>query len=61
MHLRMLLFFVIGAVTGAALSAHFGGRAIWATLLPLAFVFAVLLYADLVVEKEKIEQKPSGH
>ena len=60
MHLRMLLFFVIGAVTGAALSAHFGGRAIWATLLPLAFVFAVLLYADLVVEKEKIEQKPSG-
>lgn len=61
MHLKMLFFFAVGCIAGAFLSNHFLGKAIWATLLPLAFVFCVLLYADLVAEKSRIEEKPAGH
>lgn len=60
-HIKMLIFFALGAVIGTIFSSHWGGRGIWATMLPLGFVFCVLLYADLVVEKGRIEQKPSGH
>lgn len=60
-HLAMLGFFVTGAVAGTVLCHLFLGRAIWAVLLPLIFLFVRLLHADVIVEKDLVEKKPSGH
>lgn len=60
-HFEMLMFFLIGAVVGTVLCNIFVGKAIWATLIPLGVILATLLYADLVAEKDRIEQKPAGH
>lgn len=60
-HLAMLGFFVTGAVVGTVLCHLFLGRAIWATLVPLVFLFGRLLYADVIMERDLVEKKPSGH
>ena len=60
-HFEMLMFFLIGAVVGTVLCNIFVGKAIWATLIPLGVILATLLYADLVAEKDRMEQKPAGH
>lgn len=60
-HFEMLMFFLVGAVVGTVLCNIFVGKAIWATLLPLGVILVTLLYADLVVEKDMMEQKPAGH
>lgn len=60
-HFQMLIFFLSGAVIGTVLCHLFLGKALWATLVPLGFIFCVLLYADLTIEKDLVEQKPSGH
>lgn len=60
-HLRMLIFFFAGASAGSLFAHLLGGRSIWLTLIPLAVVFAALLKADLGEEKDRMEQKPSGH
>ena len=46
-HLGMLGIFVLGAVVSTVLCRRVQGRAIWAALLPLAFVLVDLLQADL--------------
>lgn len=46
-HLGMLAVFVLGAVISTVLCRRIQGKAIWVALLPLAFVFVDLLYADL--------------
>lgn len=46
-HLLMLLVFVLGATVSTVLCLRIGGRAIWATLLPLAVILVDLLRADL--------------
>lgn len=60
-HFEMLMLFLIGAVVGTVLCNIFVGKAIWATLLPLGVILVTLLYADLVIEKDRMEQKPAGH
>lgn len=61
LHLKMLAFFLAGAVAGTVLCRLFFGRAIWATLLPLGVILFRLVYADLVLEKDLKEMKPMGH
>lgn len=60
-HFKMLIFFVIGILAGTICCNYFAGKAIWATLIPLSAIFVLLLYADLVKEKDLVEEKPSGH
>lgn len=60
-HFEMLIFFLIGSVTGTVLCHFWVGKAIWATLLPLGVILGTLLHADFIVEKNMMEQKPSGH
>lgn len=60
-HFEMLMFFLSGSVIGTVLCNIFVGKAIWATLLPLGVILVTLLYADLVAEKDRMEQKPAGH
>lgn len=60
-HLYMLLFFFAGASLGSLFGHWMGSRSIWLTLIPLVVVFAALLKADLGEEKNRMEQKPTGH
>ncbi len=54
-HLGMLGVFVLGGVISTALCRHFLGRAVWAALVPLAYVFADLLRADLRERRDKVQ------
>ena len=60
-HVEMTIILVIGVVLGTVLCRIFSVRAIWFSLIPLGTVFAALLYSDLIIEKDMIEKKPSGH
>lgn len=60
-HFVMLIFFLFGAVVGTVFCHLLVGKAIWVTLLPLGFVLVKLLRADLILEKDLVEKKPSGH
>lgn len=60
-HLEMLISFVIGGAIGAILCNLVGGRAIWGAAALLSLAFFDLLRADLVSEKGKLHQVPSGH
>lgn len=60
-HLSMLCVFVIGGIISTVLCTHFLGKAIFATLIPLAFVFGELMYADLIKEKNQLNKVPHGH
>ena len=60
-HTSMLICFIVGAVIGTVFCLLLSGKAIWCTLVPLGFLFAVLLHADLTLEKDMIEKKPAGH
>ena len=60
-HCGMLCFFALGAIVGTVFCHLFSGRAIWITLIPLGVIFGTLLHADLTIEKDLFEQKPSGH
>ena len=60
-HIQMLLFFIIGSVTGTVFCHLISEKAIWITLVPFGIIFCVFLYADLKTEKDLINRKPSGH
>lgn len=60
-HLEMLAAFVVGGAVGAVMCNYFGGRSIWGAAALLILAFIDLLYADLVQEKGKLYQVPSGH
>ncbi len=60
-HSKMLCCFIFGAMIGASFCHLFLGKAIWLTLIPFIYILVRLLYADLYLEKEKIENKPLGH
>lgn len=60
-HLGMLFFFLAGAIIGTVFCNLLSGKAIWILLLPFGIIFAALLRADLITEKELLEKKPSGH
>lgn len=60
-HLCMILCFVAGAIFSTVLCAYFKDRAIWGALIFLIILQGDLLYADLVKEKELLDQVPNGH
>lgn len=49
-HLGMLAVFVLGGVLSTVLCRRIQGKAIWVPLIPLAWVLADLLWADLKTE-----------
>lgn len=60
-HAGMVLCFFLG---GAALTFFCGllkEKAIWVSLIPLAIVLCRLIHADLTIEHDKLDRKPSGH
>ena len=56
----MILCFVAGAIFSTVLCAYFKDRAIWGALIFLVILQGDLLYADLVKEKELLDQVPNG-
>lgn len=60
-HVGMLFFFAMGTIVGAFFCNLFQTRAIWIALVPLGILFADFLRADLIIEKDMVEAKPSGH
>jgi len=60
-HFEMLIFFLLGSIAGTVFCRLLAGRAIWVTLIPLGVILITLLHADLIAEKDMLEQKPSGH
>ena len=60
-HLCMILCFIGGAIFSTVLCAYFKDRAIWGALIFLIILQGDLLYADLVKEKELLDQVPNGH
>ena len=59
-HFFMLLFFLLGAVIGTVFCNLIKGRAIWITLIPLVFLFCLMLRDDKN-GRDHLEQKPLGH
>ena len=60
-HCRMLLAFVAGGTTAVVLCRYLQGRALLFTLLPLGYLFADLLMADIRSGKDELDRKPAGH
>lgn len=60
-HLAMLLYFAGGVFAGTVFGTYLLGKSIWITLIPFAVVFWNMLYADLYLEKDMKNRKPSGH
>lgn len=60
-HIRMIFSFFAGAVLLTVLSGPFLEKAIWLALIPDGVIFVRLVYADLFLEREMLDAKPSGH
>lgn len=60
-HALMLLSFVIGGAVLTFSTRILAEKSIWLALIPMLVVFFKLLYADLTIEHEMLERKPSGH
>ena len=50
-----------GAALSTVMCHYFKDRAIWGSLIFLIILQGDLLYADLVKEKELLDQVPNGH
>lgn len=60
-HFKMIIFFFIGGVAVTALCHIIKEKAIWLALVPMTIIFITLVYADLVSERDKLQEKPHGH
>lgn len=60
-HLLFIGIFMLGVVASTCLCRIFSGRGIWFALIPLAYLFGDLLYADRVTESDRMHMKPHGH
>lgn len=60
-HVSMLAMFLLGAVAATFSSDRMDVRSIWLTVPVLLFLAVRFLYADLLTERELLEQKPRGH
>ncbi len=60
-HLGMILGFVGGAFVQTLACGICGAKAIWLALMPLGVNFVFLVYADTVLEHDRLGQKPLGH
>lgn len=60
-HFKMIVFFFAGGVSVSILSNFIQEKSIWIALIPMLIIFAILTYADLNYEHEKLREKPKGH
>ncbi len=60
-HGALILFFLLGGITGTFCSVLFVYRSIWGTALILSIIFIRLAYADLSYEKDLLSMVPHGH
>ena len=60
-HICMLLSFLGGGIILSFLGVYIKGKAIWAAVPPLLFIFINLVHADRITEQEFLDQKPHGH
>lgn len=60
-HCKMILFFFAGGISVSILSNFIQEKSIWIALVPMLIIFAILTYADLNYEREKLREKPKGH
>lgn len=60
-HIRMIVMFFLGGLVLTPLCELAQEKAIWFAMLPLIVGFALMLHADLVVERMMFDQKPHGH
>lgn len=50
-----------GAVLGTVFCNLIKGHVIWITVIPMAFLFYLMIHEDKSNGKEYLEQKPLGH
>lgn len=60
-HFIMLTGFFFGGLVLTALCSVLQAKALWVALIPMGIVLGRLIYADVVVEHDQLERKPSGH
>lgn len=60
-HSKIILTFFIGGTIMTAMSSIMLEKSIWLAVLPLLLCFVLLLHADLVNEKSKLDLTPHGH
>lgn len=60
-HAQMLLGFLCGGMLLTLVCRFFPRQSIWVALLPLAAVLFQLAYADIVLERGRLDQTPGGH
>ncbi len=61
MHGNMLFIFFFGGFLLTLACPLLSEKSIWLAIAPLSVGFVRLLYADLVIEKTLIDEKPHGH
>lgn len=61
MHLGMLISFIIGGFLLTYVCDLLQEKSIWITLIPLGLILIRLIIADLTIEHEILDHKPSGH
>lgn len=60
-HLGMIFCFISGAAALTVACRYLAAKAVWIALLPMGVVLCKLVYADLILEHNQLERKPSGH
>ena len=60
-HFAMLLSFLFGGAILTFACSFLQEKAIWIALIPLTIILLRLIYADLTIEHEYMDQKPCGH
>ena len=60
-HSKIIFMFFVGGAIMTAMSSIMLEKAIWLAVLPLLICFMLLLKADLVNEKSKLDITPHGH
>lgn len=60
-HIVMIAAFVAGGVVETIACNIWKEKAIWLAILPLFVNLCMLVYADLVVEKDVLDKVPAGH
>lgn len=60
-HIIMISSFVMGAIILAAACNILKEKAIWIAMIPLFINLCILMYADLIQERDLLEKTPLGH
>ena len=60
-HMLMVAVFFTGGLLMTLCCGFFAEKAVWLTMVPLLVSFATLSRADLKEERDRLDDKPSGH